>query len=210
MLGIHIWSTPSNASDVVGQFYADSVWRTTYVELNKEIPQFGGWNSNQLAALMARYNVLNDELEVLLENGKKDIRVIKGSHLTNFTIKESSEDSLLFVRAGKVGQENNLPGFFVVLFSGKLTLMKYYRAKIAKPSYNAGFGVGEKNTIVSVVSDYYVMSNGSTEKISPGKKTILALMKDQQIHLESFIRSNSINFKNEDDLIALFKEYNRL
>jgi hypothetical protein len=203
------WNTPSDASDVVGKFYADSVWRTTYIELNKEIPQFGGWSS-KLSALMTRYNILNDELEVLLESEKKDVRVIKGSYLMNFTIKESSDDSLLFVRAGKVGQENNLPGFFAVLFSGKLTLMKYYRAKIAKPSYNAGFGVGDKNTVVTVVSDYYVMSNGSTEKITPGKKTLLALMKDQQTHLEDFIRSKRINFKNEDDLIALFKEYNRL
>ena len=203
------WSSPTDASNVVGKFYADSLWHEGTVEVKKEIPQFVGWESNQLASMMIRYNVLNDELEVLANRAKNDIRVIRGNYLVGFAIKESENDSVKFVRAGNFESENVLKGFFEILSSGKLTLAKHDRAKIIKPNYNPGFGVGEKNTVVNIASDYYVLSGEKAEKINPGKKALLTLMKDREKDIEAFIKSEKTDFKDEESLAALFKYYNK-
>lgn len=203
------WNSPASAPNVVGQFYLDSTWHEGNVKFASVIPQFGGWNTDTLSAILIRYNVLNDQLEVLADKSKNDIRVIQGKHLKNFTLKLSENELLKFDNANTFKSEKELNGFFETLVNGKFRLLKLYKAKTIKPNYNAGFGTGEKNTIVSITSDYYVVSNGQPEKINPGKKAFVSLMKDKENDVENYIKTNSLNFKSEDDIVRLFKFYNK-
>ena len=203
------WNSPTAAPNVIGQFYVDSLWHEGNVKFTSVIPQFGGGSTDTLSGIWIRYNVLSDQLEVLADKNKNDVRVIQGSNLKNFTVKLSENEVFKFDNAAKFVSDKKVNGFFETLVNGKLTLMKHYRAKAIKPSYNPAFGTGEKNTIVSVVSDYYVVSNGKTEKINPGKKTFVSLMKDKESEIESYIKSSNPNFKSEDDIVRLFEFYNK-
>jgi len=203
------WNSPASDPNIVGQFYLDSTWHEGNVKFTSVIPQFGGWSTDTLNAILIRYNVLNDQLEVLADKSKNDIRVIQGNHLKNFTLKSSENKLTKFDNASTFKAEKKLSGFFETLVNGRLSLIKLYKAKTIKPTYNPGFGTGEKNTIVSIVNDYYVVSNGQPEKINPGKKAFVSLMKDKESDVENFIKTNNLSFKSEDDMVRLFEFYNK-
>ncbi|WP_221389724.1 hypothetical protein [Dyadobacter sp. NIV53] len=167
------WNSPSPVSNTVGQFYLDSVWHEGNVKFSNVIQQIGGSSTDSLNNILIRYNVLNDQLEVLADKSKNDVRVIDGKHLKNFKVKSSENDISEYVNTGSFHSDKVSAGFFEKLVQGKLSLMKYYRAKTVKPNYNPGFGTGEKNTTVSVESDYYVVLDNKAEKISPGKSCCL-------------------------------------
>jgi len=203
------WNSLTAAPNVIGQFYVDSLWHEGNVKFTSVIPQFGGGSTDTLGGIWIRYNVLSDQLEVLADKSKNDVRVIHGSNLKNFTVKLSENDILKFDNASKFVSDKKVNGFFETLVNGKLTLLKHYRAKSIKPNYNPAFGTGEKNMIVSVESDYYVFSNGKAEKINPGRKTFVSLMKDKESEIENYIKSSNPNFKSEDDVVRLFEFYNK-
>lgn len=201
------WTSPTAVSNVIGDFYIDSLWQNGNVKFTTNVPQLGGGESDSLSGIMVRYNVLNNELEVLVDKSKNDIRVIRGSQMKKFTVRNGT-DAETYVNAAAYKSEKPLSGFAAVLAAGKLTLVKYYHPKITKPNYNPGFSTGEKNTIVRVASDYYIVSNDNAEKLSISKKSILALMKDQGADVEKYIKEQSVNFKSEEDLARLFSFYN--
>jgi hypothetical protein len=198
------WTSPTEASNVVGDFYIDSTWHEGNVKLNAAVTQFGGMESDSLAGIKIRYNVLNNELEVLAN--KNDVRVIKASYLKRFEIEGPSPQQFLNVKS--VAPDSELKGVFEVLSAGKLTLLKHYKPKITKPNYNPGFGTGQKNTIVRLDSDYYVLTSGKPEKLSPGKKGVMAVMNDKQKEIEAYLKENKANLKTDDELKSVFNFYN--
>lgn len=200
------WSSPTESSNVIGDFYIDSLWHEGSVKLNAPMTQFGGMESDSLAGITIRYNVLNDELEVLAK--KNDVRVIKSSYIKSFETKNSGT-SQRFVSIKSLTPDTGLKGVCEVLSSGKLTLIKHYKPKITKPNYNPGFGTGQKNTIVRLDTDYYVISNGKSEKFNASKKAVLALMNDKEKEIESYLKENKATLKSDLDLKAVFGFYNK-
>ena len=201
------WNSPSPVSNTVGQFYLDTLWQEGSIGFNKSVSQSGG--SDSLNGIMIRYNVLNDELEVLANKEKNDVRVVKGNYLKGFTIKKSGGDLSQFASVKDFKTDKELTGFFETLVSGNLSLMKHYYARTIKPNYNPGFGTGEKNTTVSIADDYYVVTNGTAEKNSLSKKSLVNLMKTKESEIEKYMKSNPVDFKKEEDVIRLFKYYNQ-
>jgi hypothetical protein len=203
------WTSPTGVTNVIGEFYIDSVWQEGKVKFTSIVPQLGGWNSDSLAGIQMRYNTLNDELEVLADKAKNDIRVIKGSQLKNFTTNPGS-DPKVYVNAAAFKSVKPLKGFAKVLVQGNLSLIEYFYPKITKPNYNPGFATGEKNTIVRQGSDYYVVNNGTAEKTTLSKKGILSAMKEKQKDVEAYVKEKNVNFKSEADVVRLFEFYNGL
>ncbi|MCE7067588.1 hypothetical protein [Dyadobacter sp. CY326] len=200
------WTTPTESSNVTGDFYIDSTWHEGSVKFNAAIPQFGGVETDTLSGILIRYNLLNAELEVLANRAKNDIRVIKVGYLKSFKTQEPSPK--LFVNVNALTKDASISGFCEVLSSGKLTLIKHYKTKITKPNYNPGFGTGQKNTIVRQDSEYYVISNGKPEKLNPGKKGIFSVMNDKQKDVEAYLKEKNVNFKTDEDLKGIFDFYN--
>lgn len=200
------WSSPTESSNVIGDFYIDSLWHEGSVKLNAPMTQFGGMESDSLAGITIRYNVLNDELEVLAK--KNDVRVIKSSYIKSFETKNSGT-SQRFVSIKSLTSGTDLKGVCEVLSPGKLTLIKHYKPKITKPNYNPGFGTGQKNTIVRLDTDYYVISNGKSEKFNASKKAVLALMNDKEKEIESYLKENKATLKSDLDLKNVFDFYNK-
>ncbi|ACT94859.1 hypothetical protein [Dyadobacter fermentans] len=201
------WTTPTENSGVVGDFYIDSLWRKGHVKLMKPVAQVGGLESDSIAGIDIRYNVLNDELELLADVAKKDIRVIRGSQLKSF---KSNGDlgTVEYINLADHDPKGELKGFGAVLASGKLTLVKAFKTKITKPNYNPGFGTGEKNTIVRISSDYYLLTPSGAEKVSLSKKSFLPLMSDKKVAVEQYTKERNLDFKDETQVAALVQFYN--
>jgi hypothetical protein len=111
------WTSPTDVPNVIGDFYIDSVWQEGKVKFTSIVPQLGGWNSDSLAGIQMRYNTLNDELEVLADKGKNDIRVIRGSQLKNFTTNPGIKPEV-YVNAAAFKSDKPLKGFAKVLIDG--------------------------------------------------------------------------------------------
>ncbi|MCF0042440.1 hypothetical protein [Dyadobacter fanqingshengii] len=200
------WSSPTESSNVVGDFYIDSLWQEGSVKLNAPVTQFGGLESDSLAGITIRYNVLNDELEVLAK--KNDIRVIKASYLKSFETRNNGNPQR-FASIKSLIPNTELKGICEVLSSGKLTLIKHYKPKITKPNYNPSFGTGQKNTIMRQDSDYYVITNGKSEKINASKKGVLAVMGDKGKEVEAYLKEQKVALKSDLDLKGVFDFYNK-
>lgn len=201
------WTSPTEQSGVIGDFYIDSLWREGDVKLVKPIAQIGGLESDTIAGIEIRYNVLNDELEVLADKAKKDIRVIRGSQLKSFKTNTGLRD-VEFVNLAGYDPKGEYKGFGAVLASGKITLVRAYKTKITKPNYNPGFGTGEKNTVVRLATDYYVLSGSGVQKISFNQKSLLAAMVDKKSAIEQYLKENNPDLKDETQVVGLIQYYN--
>lgn len=203
------WGAPTELANTVGEVYLDTLWNSGSVRLTKGIEQFGGQGAiDTLTGLNLRYNVYRNELEVLANAEKKDVKAIQGDDLKSFSLKHHGRQTL-FVNAQNLKTDKPLTGFYEVLADGKLTLVKHYWVQSIRPNYNAAFGTGDKNTRINIQDDYYVISNGKAEKISPGKKSVTAVMKDKEGTVSKYLKDNNVNYKSEDDLIRLFAFYNK-
>lgn len=201
------WTTPTEAHGVVGDFYIDSLWREGDVKLIKPVAQIGGLESDTIAGIRVRYNVLNDELEVMADEAKKDIRVIRGSQLKSFKT-NSGSGAVQYLNMAPADPKGEAKGFGAVLSSGKLTLLRVYKPKITKPNYNPGFGTGEKNTIVRLTSDYYVLTDKGAEKVNLSKKSLTPLMSDKKQEVDQYLKDHHVDFKDETQVADLLRFYN--
>ncbi|MCF0071677.1 hypothetical protein LZD49_14455 [Dyadobacter sp. CY261] len=201
------WTSPTNTSGVVGDFYIDSLWREGNVKLAKAVAQIGGHESDTIAGVDIRYNVLNDELEVLADKAKKDVRVIRGSQLKSFKT-DNGVGAVEYVNLAARDPKGELKGFGALLASGKISFVRAYKPKITKPNYNPGFGTGEKNTIVRLTSEYYLLTDSGAQKISLSKKSLLPLLADKKADIEQFVKEHNLDFKDEAQVTGLVRFYN--
>ncbi|SDE66009.1 hypothetical protein SAMN04487996_106141 [Dyadobacter soli] len=201
------WTSPTEQPGVIGDFYIDSLWRDGDVKLVKPVAQIGGLESDTIAGVEIRYNVLNDELEVLADKAKKDIRVIRGSQLKSFKTNNGLGE-VEYVNLASFDPNGEAKGFGAVLASGKITFARVYKTKITKPNYNPGFGTGEKNTVVRLTTDYYLLSGSGVQKISLSKKSLLAAMADKKQEVEQYLKESNPDLKDEAQVASLIQFYN--
>lgn len=201
------WTSPAEQPGVVGDFYIDSLWHDGDVKLMKPVSQIGGHESDSIAGISIRYNILNEELEVLADKAKKDIRVIRGSQIKSFTTHYGLGD-VRYVNLAIYDPKGGSKGFGAVLASGRITFVKVYKPKINKPNYNPAFGTGEKNTVVRLSTNYYLLSGSGVQKVSLSKKSILPLMTDKKQEVDRYLKEHDPDLKDETQVASLIQYYN--
>lgn len=96
--------------------------------------------------------------------------------------------------------------YYQMLDSGKITLLKYYASYFLdnkEPFSN-------RSTRTYHISENYfaLLPNDKLVKIKLAKEDIMALFKDKQAAMETYIQKNKTKFKKEKDLVELFDFYN--
>ena len=201
------WTSPTEHSGVVGNFYIDSLWHDGDVKLVKPVGQIGGLESDSIAGISIRYNVLNEELEVLADKAKRDIRVIRGSQIKNFTIHHDLGD-VRYINLAGYDPKGESKGFGAVLALGRITFVKVYKPTITRPNYNPAFGTGQKNTTVRISTGYYLLSGSGVQKISLSKKSLLPLMTDRKPEVDRYLKEHAPDLKDETQVTSLIQYYN--
>jgi hypothetical protein len=201
------WTSPTEQPGVIGDFYIDSLWHDGDVKLLKPVAQIGGHESDTIAGIEIRYNVLHEELEVLADKARKDIRVIRGSQIRSFKINNGLGD-IEYINLAAYDPKGESKGFGAVLASGRIRFVKVYRPKIIKPNYNPGFGTGEKNTIVRLSTEYYVLSGSAVQKVNLSKKSLLPLMTDRKQEVDRYLKEHEPDLKDETQVASLIQYYN--
>lgn len=204
-----IWGTASsNQGEVVGNAYLDSAWAKGNLKLLNKIQAVGGMPVDTLSGLAMRYNVHFNEIEIL-HNTYNDIKAVQGRKVKAFSLEKDGE-ALNFVNTRAFDSDKNPEGFYEILVPGKMILAVLYKTSVRKPTYNAAFEVGSKDTKITMQEDFYVLQNGKAEKIKQNKKGILDILKDKSQEIDAYLKENNLDPKDRSDLITLFERYNKL
>jgi hypothetical protein len=97
--------------------------------------------------------------------------------------------------------------FIQVLNFGTVQLVKVLKAFTVESS-DYGSGVKQKNYEKS--SKYYLIKGKDIKLIKPDRKALLLALADKQSQIESYVKSNNVNFKSDADLGKLITFYNSI
>jgi hypothetical protein len=185
-------------SAVKGDPYLDTAFRMTNFTLYK---------TEAKIKTPARYDILNDELEIKTTGG---VMILPSKLVDSYAIAKSG-DSIRFVNLANYKFENTvLVGFMEILSDGKIQLLKQTKTEIVKPSYNPSLEVGDRDMyIVKKTTLFYSLPDKKIVKVK-GKSETMSLFGQEASNIKTFATSNSLSFKNEEDLKKLFAYYNSL
>lgn len=202
-----LWGVASNDNgEVVGETYLDTLWAKGNIKLYQSIQPIGGKAIDTLMGLAMRYNVYFNEVEILL-NTFNDVRALQGAQIKAFTLEKEGKTSS-FRNTQLYDTDKKISGFYEILVPGPVTLAALPRTVLRKPTYNAAFEVGSKDTQIRLDTDFYILKGRKAEKLKLTKKAILELMPDKAKEMEAFLKNNTLDLKRRSNLVRIFEEYN--
>ncbi|HEY1024310.1 MAG TPA: hypothetical protein VGE26_04040 [Sphingobacteriaceae bacterium] len=178
---------------VEGSPYLHADWTKGVVKLG---------NGQTFSDIDLKYDLVADEL--IFKN-------TDGSAL-NFVdpvseFKLNGEPSMLFRNGFNAVDNHTSQSFYQVLNDGGVKLLKKTSKKITEiREYNSASSTKR----FDLIETYYLARNNQPEKVRKDKKAILKALKDRTDKLESYIRSEKLNLKEEGDLTTLIHYYNSL
>jgi len=186
-----------NYGDVKGSPYVFEEWNSGTVQTTKGI-----FNNVKI-----KYSELEDQL---FFKNKEDQTMQFADPVKDFTIsyKKDDKDLLAHYRNGYTnisGLNNN--AYFEILADGKYQLLKKTTKKVKQETV---YGSTESNKSFMITTRYYIETPERGILIKKDKKSILAALSNKQAELDTYAKSNNIDFKNDDDLIKLIAYYNSL
>jgi len=99
--------------------------------------------------------------------------------------------------------------FYEDLFTGnKVSLLKKYETKIIEGMFNPTDATRKPDRL-SIVDDYYIKKGESIVKFSPSKKSLAKVLGVSQGELKTYLKKNKLSYKNDKDLIEIFRHYNQ-
>lgn len=85
-------------------------------------------------------------------------------------------------------------------------LIKNYKIIIETKPYNSP--TVEKK--YEEIKSYYILKDGKINLFKPSRKDILMIFEDKSEKIDSYLKSEKIDFKNNIDLVKVFKYYDSL
>lgn len=158
--------------------------------------------------VQARLNLVEHEVNFIASNGEQGY-IGKGmvtSILFNDTTKEGIKS--LFFQTGFTAIDNQTAiHFYQVIVSGKLSLLKSMNKNIEERLNELS---GEKSKEFAQRENLYVLNEGSLKRVKKDADFFINTMANQKDAINQYIRSNKLNFKNEEHLKKLVEFYNSL
>ncbi|WP_342647976.1 hypothetical protein [Mucilaginibacter sp. CSA2-8R] len=184
--------TANAYSEISGSPYLNDTWSVGMVKLAN-----GDTYKNNL---YLKYNLLDDEVYF---KGKNDETLAFVDPVKEFTIGDGSKH----YRAGYEGINGfKTKAFFQVIADGAVKLLKKTSVVITEiKQYSAA-----SNKFFERSDLYIIYRNNKGQIVKKDKKSILSVLGDKQNELESYLKSNNINFKSDADLGKLITYYNSL
>jgi len=188
-------------TDVQGEPYLLSNWVDGEVELA----------GNKPISAKLKYDLVKDEL--LFQNPKDSsamvfVNTVKGFSLGPFKIDESNLSPLIFSSGYPAVEDQTPASFYQVIADGKVKLLKRYQKRIrTDQAFNSATVT---KTFEMTGPFYYTVTDNKITRLKPAQKTVAAVLADKTDQVQTFIKTNKIDFKSDRDLAKLFTYYNSL
>ncbi len=174
--------------------YLDPEWRAGII-LTKR---------NEILPFSGRYSVLDNAVEAKVEGVR---RIVMYHQVHSIRIADK-----IFVPVRVRNDDGfEIPTFFELLSSGKLSLFIHHKLKSRMKGSNpltSSFN-GEREYFVG--QDYYYSINQEEfVKFKPSRKKLVRLMSDKRQQVEAFVRRTSLKFRTRQEYVQLVDYYNSM
>ena len=165
-------------------------------------------NGNSFQRIPARLDLYRQEIHVVSKNKEEFILPKELVKELIFTDSNSTKFKQYVFRAGFPAiDDQNGSSFYLVLASGKISMLEFFRKKILQRKDDIS-GVITKE--FETYEDYYVFQDNQMVKLKKDKSFIVSMMKDKEKEIQSYLSTNNVNFKKWNDVQSLFSYYNSL
>ncbi len=158
--------------------------------------------------VQARLNLVEHEVNFIASNGEQGY-IGKGM-VTSILFNDTTNEGIksLFFQTGFTAIDNQTAiHFYQVMVSGKLSLLKSMNKNIEERLNELS---GEKSKEFAQRENLYVLNEGSLKRVKKDADFFINTMANQKEAINQYIRSNKLNFKNEEHLKKLVEFYNSL
>lgn len=158
--------------------------------------------------VQARLNLVEHEVNFIASNGEQGY-IGKGmvtSILFNDTTKDGVNANIFQTGFSPIDNQSAIH-FYQVLVNGKISLLKSINKNIEERLNELS---GEKSKEFAQRENLYVLYEGSLKRVKKDSDFFLSTMANQKEAINQYIRTNKLNFKNEDQLKKLVEFYNSL
>ncbi|MES2275570.1 MAG: hypothetical protein V4592_06085 [Bacteroidota bacterium] len=146
-----------------------------------------------------KYDIKNDQL---IFAGKDDVPMGFADPVKKFSINNRNFANG-FPAIGAQGKDS----YYEVLSDGKVKLLKHYAKHIEE---NKTYGSAAVTREYTGIETYYVFKDDKMSAIKPDRKNISDLTADKAAQIDTYLKTNKVNFKNDASLGQLFDYYNGL
>lgn len=186
---------------VDGDVFLNANWNKTEVRMKGNRGLFSG--------LPAKYDLQNDQLNILYRN---EVKVIDGGAIQRFSWLDSlsGENQNYISGTSFTFKGAPLKGFIQVLVEGRLGLYDVTTLNIIMPTYNPALSVGSKNVVLEKKIEFFYSDDGKSLKRITKKKDISEGLKAYKTEVDKYFKLNSVKVTDKESLIGLFKYLNTL
>ncbi|MCZ4224013.1 hypothetical protein [Pedobacter rhodius] len=149
--------------------------------------------------LSLKYNLYDDQVYFL---GKDSISMKFINPVNEFHIEKD-----MFKNGYPAVKTFNNLSYYLIMAEGKATLLKKLTKNIIE--------VKEFNSSVTtkkIMDDkiYFLLVDGKITQVKNDKNSFISILADKKNEIDSYLKTNKVNFKKDEDLTALIKFYNDL
>ena len=158
--------------------------------------------------VQARLNLVEHEVNFIASNGEQGY-IGKGM-VTSILFNDTSKDGVntyIFQTGFSPIDNQSAIHFYQVLVNGKISLLKSINKNIEERLNELS---GEKSKEFAQRENLYVLYEGSLKRVKKDSDFFLSTMANQKEAINQYIRTNKLNFKNEEQLKKLVEFYNSL
>jgi hypothetical protein len=165
-------------------------------------------NEQRILIKEMNYNCFDNEV-AYLDPSSRAVMLINKYTIDHFSL-NAGQDTLLFVPIKLDGDKTAM--FARVLYQGESTLYKLYGKEFIRANYEGAYSADRKYDEFADKSSLYLATakNPAPTKIKKSKKQILAALPGADDQLASYVRSEKLDLKREEDLISLLRYYDSL
>lgn len=196
-----ITELPPAPPSTVGDYYLVSDWLQGDLYLKEDV---------KLESLNFRYNAKDNYFEIQTET---EIKILPGKRVNKFSwTNNQSEFDGVYVDATQYNSDGKpINTFFKVVSDDKYDLLIGNRFKVIPGNYNTALNVGEKNDKIVREEVFYIGAEDKLMEVDLNKKKFTKdLAGFSGKDLSSFIKSNKIDPKSQEDLIMVTERLNEI
>lgn len=184
-----------------GSTYLSDLWNIGNVYL---------YNMKKVEEYPLKYEIAFDMLEIKAGDA---VKVIDGSRIYQFNWFDSQVSKVrTFVNARDYEIDGvPLTGFLEVIFPGRnYSLFARYTTEVIPSSYVKALDIGEKSEKIVKNIEYYLYTNGTLMAAEKSRKKLARQFKNLESKVFSYIKSNRLNCREEDELAEIVSFANDL
>ncbi|MBL7875588.1 MAG: hypothetical protein JNL53_07975 [Cyclobacteriaceae bacterium] len=193
-----LYGMPIPPGQTIGDYYLNKNWNKTTILLYQSEKLLEGYS--------VKYNLQDDQLEVITNQG---IKVLEVSKIKNIVWMDSLTSFTQYFVNGAEYKLGGVPttNLLEVLVDGDMPLLKKTSLFVKEPTYNVAFDVGSRDKTIYQKSTLYYAQDGTLYKVK-GKKDVMEIAGIDKEGVDKFVKSNKLNLNTDSDLIRVFEYLN--